>query len=222
MLIGLLANYLTEYQLQSTNCKILSTDYLTSRLAIIILIFSFILFSAIDSINTQKGLRHLQRANELYQFELYMDASREFELAKKYITKNGLLMQMQAKCFAMLEKWNEAISIAHQVQDYRNGQIVNIILGDAYKAIGNYEKSEEAYKQACIIIPHRFLPNFLLVKMYNESGHDIKALRLAKELLNKRPKVVTIAIIEMRDELQNIINQRKKEKRTGSETVSKH
>jgi hypothetical protein len=58
--------------------------------------------------------------------------------------------------------------------------------------------------------------------MYNESGHDIKALRLAKELLNKRPKVVTIAIIEMRDELQNIINQRKKEKRTGSETVSKH
>ncbi len=55
------------------------------------------------------------------------------------------------------------------------------------------------------MIPHKFFQQYLLVKMYDESGQAEKAYHTAIELLKKEIKVESTAIEEMREELNKII-----------------
>lgn len=55
------------------------------------------------------------------------------------------------------------------------------------------------------MIPHKFFPQYLLAKMFDESGQAEKAYHTATELLKKEIKVESIAIEEMRRELNKII-----------------
>jgi hypothetical protein len=209
LLVALLAN-----QFSITNYRLLSTDnhrLLITKLTASILFITIIPFAILDLKDKHTGLTHWQEANELYQYELYGDASAEFDHALKYLPKRCLLLQMKAKCYTMFDKWDEAISTAITTRNYTNGQILNIVLGDSYKATGRYKESEQAYKQASAMVPHKFFPKYLLVLMYDKSGQINKALCLAHELLNKEIKIESTAIQEMREELTKIINTREKE-----------
>jgi tetratricopeptide (TPR) repeat protein len=78
-------------------------------------------------------------------------------------------------------------------------------LGDSYKALGETEKAEEAYLFASDIIPSRFYPQYLLAKLYNETGQKEKAIKTAKELLNKEIKIESTAIKEIHEEMEEIV-----------------
>ncbi len=164
-----------------------------------------------DLYDRQTGLKHWQEANESYGYELYRGAVKEFALAAKYLPNEGLLWQMQAKSYTMFENWQQGINAAQKAQNYQGGQILNIILGDAYTGLGKYNEAEEAYRHASTIIPHKFYPMYLRAKMYHKSKQHDKAAKLIQELLNKKIKIKSTAIQEMRDELTDIINQREKE-----------
>ncbi len=199
--IGLLANQSTEYVIGNTEYRLLNFP----RIATAILFITIIPFATINLRNNYLGVKHWQEANELYQYELYEDASEEFELAMQYLPKPGLLLQMQAKALEMDSKWDEAIQTATHAMNFRSGQIINIVLGDANKALKKYNEAEAAYKQASAMIPHKFFPQYLLAKMFDESGQAKKAFQVASALLKKEIKVESTAIEEMREELNKII-----------------
>jgi tetratricopeptide (TPR) repeat protein len=82
-----------------------------------------------------------------------------------------------------------------------------IVLGDAYKALGETQKAEEQYQLAANMVPYKFYPLYLLAKLYNETGHHKKALALALQILNKKIKVPSQAIEEIREEMRKLIFQ---------------
>ena len=76
-------------------------------------------------------------------------------------------------------------------------------------ALGQNTKSEECYYHAWHMIPGRFYPKYLLAKLFDETGQKKKALDTANELLNKKIKVQSTAIEEIKDEMDNIIKKYK-------------
>lgn len=55
------------------------------------------------------------------------------------------------------------------------------------------------------MVPHKFYPGYLLVKLYDETGQFDRAVYLARDLLDKKIKVPSRAIEEMKEELEKII-----------------
>jgi tetratricopeptide (TPR) repeat protein len=78
-------------------------------------------------------------------------------------------------------------------------------MGDSYKALGETEKAEEAYKFASQIIPSRFYPKYLLAILYDETSQKEKAIKTAKEILQKEIKIESTAIREIHEEMEEII-----------------
>ncbi|MGV8139579.1 MAG: hypothetical protein AB2L20_30650 [Mangrovibacterium sp.] len=101
--------------------------------------------------------------------------------------------------YLVVSSWTRAVS------EY----VVYTALDDSYKALKETGKAEQAYLHAWHMNPSRFYPKYLLAKLYDESGQKEKAVTTAKELLEKQVKIESIAIEEIRAEMEKIISENK-------------
>ena len=85
-------------------------------------------------------------------------------------------------------------------------------LGKSYQALKKYKEAEKAYWRAYYLIPHKFYPLYLLGKLYDEWQKPEKAVAVANQLLNKKVKVPSLAIDEMKKEMNKILRKYKPEK----------
>ncbi|MFA7491856.1 MAG: hypothetical protein WCY58_13975, partial [Mariniphaga sp.] len=119
---------------------------------------------------------------------------------------NGLFLQQYGKSLYMEGRHEQAVSILTEAGKSYKDEFSFIALGDGYKAVGEYGKAEDQYLLAASMVPHKFYPNYLLAKLYDETGQHIKAVTLARNLLEKEIKVPSQAIEEMKEELEKIIS----------------
>ena len=75
-------------------------------------------------------------------------------------------------------------------------------LGKNYQALKQYDRAEKAYVQAAHMIPHRIYPLYLLALLYREMGDMEKARDMARQVIQKEPKVMSDAVKEMKAELE--------------------
>ena len=75
----------------------------------------------------------------------------------------------------------------------------------AKKKLGNYSDAERSYLNAMYMIPNRFYPLYLLMTLYNETGQKTKALKTAQDIKNKKIKIPSKAIYEIKGIADNLI-----------------
>jgi hypothetical protein len=56
------------------------------------------------------------------------------------------------------------------------------------------------------MIPNRFIPLYSLAKLYEETNQNQKAIRIAKQLINKPVKIMSPDIMTIRVEMQELAN----------------
>jgi len=146
-------------------------------------------------------------ANMLYGINAFTEANTSFAEALPVLKHNGLFLQQYAKSLAMDDKHTEAIVILKKAEYYYKDEFSFIALGDDYKAIEEYKKAETQYLLAANMVPHKFYPQYLLVILYDQSGQKEKAVILARQILNKKVKVPSTAIDEIKKEIKEIIDK---------------
>ncbi|MFS4456932.1 O-antigen ligase family protein [Maribacter sp. 2304DJ31-5] len=149
--------------------------------------------------------RTWKNALETYNYGLYEDSIEEFEKAWPTLKNQGDFLMNYGKALAMAGKNERAIEILEKAKKHLNTTIIETTLGDSYKAIGSYKKTEKAYQRAAKMVPHRFYPQYLLAKLYEESGQRTNAMKKAEELLKKEVKVPSRAIEEIQMEMRKIL-----------------
>jgi len=77
--------------------------------------------------------------------------------------------------------------------------------GINYQLMKDYESAESCFRKAADLVPNRLYPYYLLAKLYIEMGLNDQSCEMAKTVLTKEPKVLSQAIIEMREEAEKII-----------------
>ena len=81
------------------------------------------------------------------------------------------------------------------------------VKGRNYHEMGKYNKAEECYLKSTFLLPERIYPYYLLTKLYADSAnyHPAKMQEAALAVLEKEPKVHSMAINEMRDEVKKLL-----------------
>ena len=109
------------------------------------------------------------------------------------------------KALVMAEGYEKGICVLKKAKNHLNTTIIETALGDAHKALENYNEAEEAYEKAAYMIPNRLYPHYLLAKLYVESQQYEKARNKAREVLEKEVKVPSTAVREMRLEMERLL-----------------
>ncbi|WZX38400.1 O-antigen ligase family protein [Petrimonas sulfuriphila] len=84
------------------------------------------------------------------------------------------------------------------------------VKGRNYQEMGEYSKAEECYINSIWLLPERIYPYYLLTKLYADSLNyqPGKMRQAALAVLEKEPKVHSLAIREMRDEVKKILKEK--------------
>ncbi len=155
----------------------------------------------------KKGFNTWNNAMNNYQYEDYNKVILEFEIAYPVFKKEGEFLMNYGKTLSIAGKPQKAILILEQAKNYQNNTIIATALGDSYKATRQYNKAEANYKQAINMTPSKFYAPYLLAKLYDESKQKGKAVVLAKQILNKKIKVPSTAIEEIKQEMKRILSK---------------
>jgi len=106
------------------------------------------------------------------------------------------------------ERSNEVLKRATQISC--DPMLYNI-MGKNYQAMKEFDLAEKSFRKASLIVQNRIYPHYLLMKLYIEIGDDEKAKAAAQIVLTKKPKVMSTAVMEMREEARLIDNGQLKE-----------
>lgn len=155
-----------------------------------------------------KAYRLWYKADRLYLMGAFAEANESFAKAYPYLRNNGLFLQKYGKSFSMNKQYNEAIQLLQEGEIFYVDEVWFTTIGDAYKGLKKYDQSEHYYKMAANMVPHKFYPLYLLLKLYEEVGQMDKSEAIARTILEKKVKVHSTAIEEIRMEAEKILTIR--------------
>ena len=192
------------YRVINSEMVIRSLKIIGSLVGIIILI------SLIQPLKQQyQAIHQWKNAYLTYQMEAYEASLSDYNKTYQELKYNGEYLVNYGKACSMTGEHNKAIDILIKAERFLPNTILFTALGDSYKAQGQNQKAELAYIKASQILPDRFYPNYLLAKLYDETGQQKKALDMANELLNKDIKIESKAVEEISVEMKAIVNKTK-------------
>jgi tetratricopeptide (TPR) repeat protein len=120
---------------------------------------------------------------------------------------DGEYLTHYGKSLNMAGKHEQAISVLLQAVKYYPNTVVYTTLGDSYKELEKIEDAEQSYLKTWHMIPVRFYPKYLLARLYDETGQPEKAIAVARELLEKKVKIESTAVKEIKVEMEKILQK---------------
>lgn len=90
------------------------------------------------------------------------------------------------------------------------------IMGNNYKASGDYKAAENCYRRAYLTEPNRIYPLYLLARLYRDTGQTRKMEQACEQVLNFNEKITSPATREIKQEVRSWID----EQRTGNRKPS--
>ena len=97
------------------------------------------------------------------------------------------------------------IKILESSKFYFNDNFLHLYLGNAYCAIGAYDKAESCYFQSINMVPNRFYPKYKLLLMYESTGQIFKMRNLAEQILSMEIKVPSKMVDEIRNYARGVL-----------------
>ena len=105
----------------------------------------------------------------------------------------------------LMKKYDEAVGILNETLPYLNDADVYLYLGHAYEETGQLGKAEECYLHAGYIVPSKLFPKYSLVKVYQKTNNEKKAVELAKEISEMNVKVETDIARNIKKEMNDYL-----------------
>lgn len=106
------------------------------------------------------------------------------------------------QCLAKTGRYDESSRILLEAASMHADPMFYNILGKNEQAMKRYPQAEAYFRQAARILPNRLYPLYLLASFYLDTGQEEKGRETALQLLRKEPKVMSDAVLEMKEELR--------------------
>ena len=177
-----------------------------------LLSIALLAFLADEMKDQYKAMKSWKEGAILKNYKDYTKACEKMLYAKEALSYDGNFLFEYGQALTKAEKHEEAIALLHKAAVQTSDPYVFNSLGKSYQALKKYKEAEKAYWRAYYLIPHKFYPLYLLGKLYDEWQKPEKAVAVANQLLNKKVKVPSLAIDEMKKEMNKILRKYKPEK----------
>lgn len=174
------------------------------RLAFIVLFpFSIIIF--VMTWQKHHALSAWEETKKLYVTENYPYIIKSFSNIHPFLQYNGSFLEQYGLILNLNKDYSHGILILERSRNFTSNQNLYISLGDTYKELNRPSEAIEAYLYASYIIPNMFYPKYLIAKFYLEIDQKENALKTAEEIINKKVKIESIAVDEMKMEMRELV-----------------
>lgn len=157
--------------------------------------------------NQYDACKNWYRSKMLYNIGAYQSAKEEYEKLYSELKNRGAFLFEYGYCLHKLKQYDSSTIVLEEAMKHSCDPMLLNIIGKNYQAVGKYEKAEESLIRSTHRLPGRIYPYYLLVKLYAESEYwqPEKLKRVAEIVLMKEPKVQSMAVREMREEVKKMI-----------------
>lgn len=161
------------------------------------------------SIRTQ-AVREWMPARVLYNSGAFKTAVKEYGKFYERMNWHKDFCFEYGRALYKAGSYGKAEEILLEAMTVSGDPMILNILGRNAQERGEYEKAEKYLIRSTHRLPERIYPHYLLVKLYSESEYfnRIKLIKEARYVLNAKPKVNSIAIKEMRQEVKKILEDK--------------
>jgi O-antigen polymerase len=203
---------ITFFMLTGISSAIIGDKFVIKTPSLIKFIFIILLFggSAIvaSQLNQQlKFHKNWNHANILYEMGDYERANYIYGTQYEDSKYDGIFLQQYGKSLQMAGQNEKAVDILKQATCFKSDYILFCAMGDAYKDLKEYAKSEEAYNYASFLEPNKLYPHYLLAKLYEISGQIEKAIKKANKIIAMDAKTESMAVKEIKSEMKKLITK---------------
>ena len=132
-------------------------------------------------------------------------------LADNRPQKNARQMFEQAHALHKAGKWWASTELLKETMKVSSDAMVLNIIGKNFQAMGQPKVAEHWYVRSTHRLPNRIYPYYLLAKLYAEHPDVFPKEKLewaAKVVLEKEAKVESTAILQMREEVKNLLEDK--------------
>ena len=139
--------------------------------------------------------------------ESYATLYRILNYEPKFVFEHGVILNAMGK----LEEANRVL--ARGIEKSCDPMFLNV-RGRNYHEMGNYHKAEQCFHNSLLLLPGRVYPYYLLVKLYADPAYHQpdKMQETARIALKMEPKIYSMAIEEMRNEIRKIMHEKEGER----------
>jgi O-antigen ligase len=169
---------------------------------IILCVSATMVFACIfNRLPTYKSYCDWKEIKMLYGMKLYKDVAADYERLALCLNDQSAFLFEYSQCLSKTEEYEKSNTVIRQAVKMSSDPMFYNIMGKNYQALNQYDSAEVCFKKAANMVPNRIYPYYLLANMYLQAGDTIRAREMAHIVLTKQPKTETIAVKEMRAEL---------------------
>jgi len=121
------------------------------------------------------------------------------------LSSNGVFLSNYGKALTLSGAYTDAIPILLRANARLSLSNNYLELGSCYRATGNIAAAREAWNTASRMIPALFTPLYLTAKMDYETDNLPEARNLARQLLEKKPKIRSQETDSMQKEMAQMV-----------------
>jgi tetratricopeptide (TPR) repeat protein len=183
------------------------------RLCLVILaIVALPVKAVIDSRHIGLRQKALEQCSQLDIRCAYEDSGKYidcYKRLKQYIGEEPEYLLAYAKALYDTRKYNQSRQLLRKAQKISGDPVFYLIEGKCRQAQKCYSEAEGLYKKAYYRIPHKIYPLYLLMNLYKQQHKYDLAGRIAKVILQKKPKVESEEFDFIQGEAWIYLNQSK-------------
>lgn len=135
-----------------------------------------------------------------------------FLYEKTYMSQNNLFLYNYAAELNHIGKNKESNKVLETCINYLNDYDVQMLMADNYEKLQLNKLAERHYKIAHNMIPVKFMPLYSLAKFYESTDQYPEALKLADVIINKKVKIPSPDITQMKREMKQLKQEKAKER----------
>ncbi len=153
-----------------------------------------------------EATREWQATSRWYSMEMYSYVLEDYPAMMPIMGDNATFLFEYGRSLHMEGRYAESLEIMNRATRLSNDPMNWNVIGNNYKALGEYDLAAEAYLKAYYTVPNRMYPLYLLGKMYSEIGDREQAAHYARQVVEMIPKVPSPATADMQREMQEVLN----------------
>ncbi|HBX20458.1 MAG TPA: hypothetical protein DEF88_08425 [Porphyromonadaceae bacterium] len=153
----------------------------------------------------RQSYRKWQETHILFRSGAYRDALDEYRILYPQLKYEEDFLMEYARCLSHLGKYEESNRVFSEYLAAGCDPEAYNYIGNNYKSLRQYEAAEQAYIRSCLITPNRHYPEYLLMKLYYDTGRKNKAVEKARLLMDKPVKVNSPVMELIRKETAKIL-----------------
>jgi Lipid A core - O-antigen ligase and related enzymes len=151
-----------------------------------------------------------KKLRPLYTMRVHQSVVEDYERLYPILNYNPKFVFEYAVALNATEQRERADSVLSRGLQLSCDPMFYNVKGRNYHEMGEYNKAEACYVNSTWLLPERIYPYYLLTKLYADSANykPKKMLRAANAVLEKEPKVHSMAITEMRMEVKAMLKEK--------------